>query len=71
MDRLLIGTEGTYYFKSIKSTNKTVNKITTREFDPVTGQERNVTHTDVTDSDDDFKKLQLNVPAVIFLILKF
>jgi hypothetical protein len=71
MDRLLIGTEGTYYFKSIKNTNKTVSKITTREFDPVTGQERNVTHTDVTDSDDDFKKLQLNVPAVIFLILKF
>jgi hypothetical protein len=70
-EHLLLGTELTYYFKSLKNSSETKSKVTTREFDPITGQERNVTRTEETDTDDDFKKLQLNVPAVLFLTLKF
>jgi hypothetical protein len=70
-DRLLIGTEATWYFRSSKNKRKVVSRITTREFDPITGQQINVTHTETTESDDDLKALEFNVPAVIYLILRF
>jgi hypothetical protein len=70
-DRILLGTECTYYFKSITSNEKGSSKITTREFDPFTGSEREVTRTESTDDENTFKKLQLNPPAVLFLIMKF
>jgi opacity protein-like surface antigen len=70
-DRLLIGTEATWYFTSSKNTSKVVSKFTTTEFDPITGQQIKVNHTETTESDDDLKKLEFNVPAVIYLILRF
>jgi hypothetical protein len=70
-NRILIGTEATYYFKSLKDVGEVVIATTSREFDPVTGQERNVTRTERTENDDELKKLQFNVPAVLWLHVKF
>jgi hypothetical protein len=69
--RILIGTEATYYFKSLKNKGEVKSVITTREFDPNTGEQRDVTRVELTKSDDKFKQLQFSVPAVIWLIVKF
>jgi hypothetical protein len=69
-NRILIGTEATYYYKSIKDVGEVVTATTSREFDPQTGMERNVTRTERTENDDKLKKLQFNVPAVLWLHVK-
>jgi len=62
---IFLGTEATYYFKSLK--NKGEIKSTTTFHQQ--GQE--VTQTEKTETDDKFKRLQLNPPAVLWLIVKF
>ena len=54
-DKMLLGTEVTYYFKSIKNT------IEVSGAGAILNEE----------TDESFKRFQLNVPAVLFLILKF
>jgi len=70
-DRILIGTECTYYFKALKDSEEIESKISTREVDPFTGQVIFITRTEKEESDDKLKKLQFNVPAILFLTLKF
>jgi hypothetical protein len=70
-NRILLGTETTYYFKSLKNTGEIKSTITNKESDPNTGEVRDVTRSERTETDDKFKKLQLNAPAVIWLIVKF
>jgi hypothetical protein len=70
-NRILIGTEATYYFKSLTSKGKVVSAITNLEFDPNTGEQVNLTRTEATKTDDTFKQLQFSVPTVIWLIVKF
>jgi hypothetical protein len=69
-NRILIGTEATYYYRSIKDVGEVVTATTSREFDPITGMERNVTRTERTENDDKLKKLQFNLPAVLWLHVK-
>jgi hypothetical protein len=54
-DKMLLGTEVTYYFKSVKSTIE------------ISGAGGGLNE----DKDESFKRFQLNVPAALFLILKF
>jgi hypothetical protein len=70
-NRILIGTEATYYFRSLTSKGKVVSAITNPEFNPNTGEQVNVTRTESSKTDDTFKQLQFSVPTVIWLIVKF
>jgi hypothetical protein len=69
--RILVGTETTYYFKALKNNADVKSTTTNREVDPNTGALRDVTRTETTKTDDKFKNLNLNLPAVLWLILKF
>lgn len=53
-DKMLVGTEATYYFKSIKNTIENNNGFG--------GSDK---------TEEKLKRFQFNVPAVVFLILKF
>jgi hypothetical protein len=69
--RILIGTEATYYFKALTNKADIRNTTTNKEVDPITGQQHDVTRTETTKTDDKFKNLNLNLPAVLWLIVKF
>jgi hypothetical protein len=68
--KLIVGTEVNYYFSRQKHTAKTTSSITVQEFDPNTGGVRMVTRTDVEESDDKTKRLELSPPVAIFLLMK-
>jgi len=68
---IFIGTEANYYFKKFKSKNEVVTATTQLEFDPITGTQRNVTHTERTKSDDTSKNFQLNLPTVFWITVRF
>ena len=70
-EKIWVGTEVNYYYVSGKDKSEVKTTFTTTEVDPFTGQIRHVRHTDVTDSSEKSNRFQFNVPAVIFLILKF
>lgn len=70
-DRILVGTEANYYFKSSKESRDETSTFVSVEFDPVTGQQREIRRTTKNSADEKFKNFQFNAPAVIFLILKF
>lgn len=70
-DKILVGTEANYYYKSTKQDRNEASTFTTIEFDPFTGQQREVRHTEKSETSQKFKNFQFNAPAVIFLILKF
>lgn len=69
-DKIIIGTEATYYFKSIKVKQTQTNVFFENVFDPITGQVRQVRRTDETETEEKNKRFQFNSPAVIFLIMK-
>ncbi|HYG20813.1 MAG TPA: hypothetical protein VD816_17870 [Ohtaekwangia sp.] len=70
-DRIMLGTEATYYFRRVKNSFAVNSTITTMEFDPNTGNTFPVTRTDHTETSDKTKRLQFSVPAVLFLTVKF
>ena len=70
-EKIWVGTEVNYYYVAGKDNSEVRTTFTTTEFDPFTGQPRQVRHTEVTESSEKSKRFQFNVPAVIFLILKF
>jgi hypothetical protein len=70
-DKILIGTEANYYFKSIKVEQSQTNIFFETVFDPITGQQRQVRRTEENSSEEKNKRFQFNSPAVIFLIMKF
>ena len=70
-DKILIGTEANYYWKSGKDERSNKTTFTTFEFDPSTGTTRQARRTETDEGSEKFKKFQFNVPAVVFLVLKF
>jgi hypothetical protein len=70
-EKLLVGTEANYYFKSLNIEQTQENIFFETQFDPVTGQSRQVRRTEETTESEKQKRFQLNSPAVIFLIMKF
>jgi hypothetical protein len=69
--RVLVGTEASYYYRSRRIKENSKITTTAREFDPNTGTERDVTRTELSDNEDKSKNILFNVPAVIWLVLKF
>ena len=70
-DRMLIGTEITYYFNSSKSKLKETNRFIEVQFDPFTGQQSTVTRSEEQSNESKSKSFFFNAPTVLFLILKF
>jgi hypothetical protein len=69
-DKIVIGTEANYYFKSIKVEQTQANIFFETVFDPITGQSRQVRRSEENSTEEKNKRFQFNPPAVIFLILK-
>lgn len=63
--RILVGTETTYYFRRIKSIRKVVTVTTQRDFNG-----NFTTNEQTTEDDDTLKKLQLNLPAVLWIVVR-
>lgn len=70
-DRILLGTEATYYFKTINNTSHITNTSTFLTIDPNTGQQIKQTTTSSQDSSGDNTEFSLTLPVAIFLIVKF
>lgn len=70
-EKIYVGTEANYYYKSLSESSEAKTSITAFVFDPNTGQQVLTTTNDVTKSDSKQKNFQLNVPAVLYLVLKF
>lgn len=70
-ERIYIGTEATYYFKSIKDERIIESEITSQIFDPFTGQIRLQTTRDKDEVESKNKRFSFASPAVLFLLLKW
>lgn len=70
-ERILLGTEATYYFKSITVSQTIKNTSTFQVFDPNTGQTTNQTTSSETHTSQNNADFVFNVPVSIFLIVKF
>jgi len=70
-DRLLLGTEATYYFKSLKIDQKLTITQTFVTVDPNTGQQFTQTNTQTSDTSQKSKDFVFTAPVAIFLIFKF
>jgi hypothetical protein len=70
-DKIIIGTEANYYYKSFKIEETQKNVFFETQFDPITGQPRQVRRTEEDTETEKQKRFQFNSPAVIFLIMKF
>jgi len=69
-EKILLGTETTYYFKSIKISQKITNTQTTVTIDPNTGQQFFQTTSSTVNTSQKATDFALRVPVAIFLILK-
>jgi hypothetical protein len=70
-EKIILGTEATYYFKSIKVSQKIMNTSTSVTIDPITGQQSSQTSTSTTNSSQKATDFTLKVPVAVFLMLKF
>jgi hypothetical protein len=71
-DKIILGTEATYYYKSGTTTAKANTTSTQQEFDPQTGQLRLVTRTtDTPETSTDFTNFRFVIPTVLYLMVKF
>lgn len=70
-EKIWIGTEAMYYFKSIKDKRIIKSEITSQIFDPFTGQTRLQTVSDKDEIESKNKRFTFSSPAVIFLIVKW
>lgn len=70
-DKIIVGTEANYYYRSFKIEQIQKNVFFETQFDPITGQSRQVRRTEETKESEKQKRFQFNSPAVIFLIMKF
>jgi hypothetical protein len=70
-EKIIIGTEANYYYKSFKIEQTQKNVFFETQFDPITGQPRQVKRTEENTETEKQKRFQFNSPAVIFLIMKF
>jgi hypothetical protein len=71
-DRIILGTEANYYYKSGTNSTEASTENTFLQFDPNTGGSRLVTQSNkLSDTSSDFTKFQFVIPAVLYLIVKF
>ena len=70
-EKILLGTEVTYYFKSIKVSQKITNTSTSVTIDPTTGQQSSQTSSSTIDTSQKATDFALKVPVALFLMLKF
>jgi hypothetical protein len=71
-EKIILGTEATYYYKSGTNTTQASTTSTQQEFDPQTGQLRLVTRTTNTpETSTDFTNFRFAIPTVLYLIVKF
>lgn len=70
-NRILIGTEASYYYKSGSTDVAASNTNTFLQFDPGSGGNKLTTNSTKTESSSDFTKFQFIVPAVIYMTIKF
>jgi hypothetical protein len=70
-DKIIIGTEANYYYKSFTIDKSQTDVFFETQFDPITGQQRQVRRTNETKDSEKQKRFQFNSPAVIYLIIKF
>jgi hypothetical protein len=70
-EKIIVGTEANYYYKSFKIEQTQKNVFFETQFDPITGQPRQVRRTEENTESEKQKRFQFNSPAVIFLIMKF
>lgn len=70
-DKIIVGTEANYYYKSFKIEQTQKNVFFETQFDPITGQPRQVRRSVDNTETEKQKRFQFNSPAVIFLIMKF
>lgn len=70
-ERIWVGTEAMYYFKSIKDERIVKSEITSQVFDPMTGQVTLQTTQDKDEVETKNKRFTFTSPAVLFLIVKW
>jgi len=68
---IAVGTEASYYFKSVKSTNEIKTFSRFQSFNPITGQPTIQTNSSSEKSDSKIAQFRLDQPAVIYLIYQF
>ncbi|MGC4021146.1 MAG: hypothetical protein QM734_03980 [Cyclobacteriaceae bacterium] len=69
--KIIIGTELTYYYKAITTSQSTTNSSTFVSIDPSTGREFESTNSSTTDTTQKLKQFHFTAPAIIYLTLKF
>lgn len=69
--KIILGTEASYYYKSINTFQKITNSSTVITVDPNTGQQTESFNSSSTNTSQDRKQFHFSVPAIIYLILKF
>jgi opacity protein-like surface antigen len=69
-DKIYVGTEANYYYKKLSQSHEEKTSLTAPTIDPITGRQITVTTNSSTKTEGDQKNFQLNVPAVLFVILK-
>jgi hypothetical protein len=69
-EKILIGTEASYYYKKQSQTNELNQSITTPSIDPLTGRQIFVTTNTSEKTEGDLKSFKLSLPAVLFVTLK-
>jgi hypothetical protein len=69
-EKILIGTEASYYYKKQNLKNELKQSITSVFIDPNTGRQIVNTNNSTETTEGDQKSFQLNLPAVVFVILK-
>ncbi|HTH54416.1 MAG TPA: hypothetical protein VL728_00130 [Cyclobacteriaceae bacterium] len=69
--KILIGTEVTYYYKAITTSQNTTNSSTTISINPSTGQQVSNSSSSSTESTQKLKQFHFTAPANIYLTLKF
>lgn len=71
-DRIILGTEANYYYKSGTNSSEASTTSTFLQFDPFTGTNKLTTQTNKSpENTSDFTKFQFVIPAVLYLIVKF
>jgi hypothetical protein len=71
-DRIILGTEANYYYKSGTNSSESSTSSTFLQFDPITGINKLTTQTNKSpENTSDFTKFQFAIPTVLYLIVKF
>jgi hypothetical protein len=71
-EKIILGTEATYYYKSGTNSTQANTTSTQQEFDPQIGQLKLVTRTTNTpETSTDFTTFKFVIPTVLYLIVKF